>query len=165
MANYIFKETQRFTQWWLWLLLFGVLTVVLWPLLGQEAIDPSELRGIGIGLLTVLLTMVLLYSMKLETRIGNGRLQYRFTPFFWRWRTYDWADIQSMELKTFDSLKDYGGWGIRTNFEHWLYNVRGNRGLLIRTKDKTFKLGTQKPQEAARIIQEFEAFKSQNHGG
>lgn len=165
MANCIFKETQRFTQWWLWLLLFGVLTVVLWPLLGQEAIDPTELRGIGIGLVTVLLAMVLLYSMKLETRIGNGRLQYRFTPFFWRWRTYDWGDIQSMELKTFDSLKDYGGWGIRTNFEHWLYNVRGNRGLLIRTKDKTFKLGTQKPQEAARIIQEFEAFKSRNHGG
>lgn len=165
MANYIFKETQRFTQWWLWLLLFGVLIVVLWPLLGQEAIDPSELRGIGIGLVTVLLAMVLLYSMKLETRIGNGRLQYRFTPFFWRWRTYHWGDIQSMELKTFNSLKDYGGWGIRTNFEHWLYNVRGNRGLLIRTKDKTFKLGTQKPQEAARIIQEFEAFKSRNHGG
>lgn len=165
MANYTFQESQRFTQWWLWLLLFGVLTLVLWPLMSQEAIDPTELRGIGIGLVTVLLAMVLLYSMKLETKIGYGKLKYRYLPFIWRWRVYDWRDIQSIELKTFNSLKEYGGWGIRTNFEHWLYNVRGNHGLLIRTKEKTFKLGTQKPQEAARILEEFEAFKSQNHGG
>jgi hypothetical protein len=165
MANHIFKETQRINQWWLWLLLFGVLTLVLWPLLSQERIDPSQLSSIGIGVMVVLLAMGILYTLRLQTRIGNGRLQYRYLPFIWRWRTYRWSDIQSIELKTFNSLKEYGGWGIRTNFEHWLYNVRGNQGLLVRTKDKTFKLGTQKPQEAARIIQEFDAFKFRNHGG
>lgn len=165
MATYIFKETQRFTQWWLWMLLFSVLTLILWPLLSYQSVTADMAYDIGIGVGVVMLAMLMLYAAKMETRIGDGRLQYRYIPFIWTWRQFDWEEIESMELKTFNSLLEYGGWGVRTNFRHWLYNVRGNQALLIRTKDKTFKLGTQKPQEAVKAIEEFEAFKQGNHGG
>lgn len=135
-----FIETQRFRQWWLWLLLTGVVIVTASPLWAANSQSkPSAWIGIGIGLLV----MLLFYIWRLDTRLDSDGIHYRVFPIF-SWRTISWNNIQTL------SITQYGfvGYGIRLGFDGWVYNIAGNKGLRIEYKNKRkITIGTQRPNE------------------
>jgi hypothetical protein len=65
-----------------------------------------------------------------------------------------------MELIEYNGLWEYGGWGIKWNGDSWSYTTGGKWGILVKTQDKKFLIGTQKPEEAKQAIAQFLAFKS-----
>jgi len=160
MAQYIFKETQRFTQLWIWAILLIVTGITVYgiitqPFEGWEAVLPLVIIG---------LVITLFINMKLETRIDENSLTFSFFPLIGK-RKY-WLDqIESLELIEYNSLVKFGGWGIRYNLDMWGYNVGGKHGLIVTLKDKKFLLGTQKPVEMQKAIDHFRNIKSGNHGG
>lgn len=64
-----------------------------------------------------------------------------------------------MELVEYNGLWEYGGWGIKWNGDTWSYNTGGKWGVMVKTADKKFLLGTQKPEEVRQVIDRFKAFK------
>jgi hypothetical protein len=160
MANYIFKETQKFNKLWIWLLLAFVAGIVFYSSFSLEEVRYTDIL-IPLGI--VGLVFVLFLSLTLKTTIDYQSLSFSYFPFI-RKRKYGFEEIESLVLKEYNSLWKYGGWGIRYNFDSWAYNTGGRFGFMVKTKEKKFLIGTHKPEEAKKAIELFIAYKTQNYG-
>jgi hypothetical protein len=142
-----FKETQRFTQWWLWLILFGTWAIMIFALLQEvNEINMSFFTGgfIGLGL------PIFFWQMRLVTRVTSAGIYVRFIPFHFKEQFYPWDSIESAQVRTYDSLFEYGGWGIKYGFsgQGKVYNVSGDQGLQLFFKSgEKILIGTHKPEE------------------
>ena len=155
MTPTIFKETQRFRQVWIWTILLGITGIVGGAMTYQLINDPQTSLGeliFPIGLL--LFINGLFFSMRLTTRLDASSLTFTYYPFL-RKKVYPLSELVSMELIAYNGLLEYGGWGIKWNGDCWSYTTGGTHGILVKTKDKKFLLGTQKPEEAKQSIAKF----------
>jgi hypothetical protein len=100
------------------------------------------------------MTMAMLGSLKLYTRIDSEGVHFRMTPFHFREKVIYWDEIDQIHVRQYSPIKEYGGWGIRMGGKNGnAFNVRGNYGIqLVRKNGKKILLGTQRPQEAARHL-------------
>ncbi len=155
----VFKETQRFDQWWLRLLVIAVIAVCIIPIVNiSEIMDKDPIQFwivLGISVVTVVILVCLLFFTKLETKIDEKGIHYAFWPFNLNERLLFWRDISSCNVRTYKPITEYGGWGYRTGFtkNSGALNVKGNKGIQIEFKNgKKLLLGTQKEAEAKRIL-------------
>ena len=143
----VFKEQQMFNQWWLWLILLGLLGFSCWNLLAQPVMNSSN-----IVFAVITSTIVLLFAMmKLITTINTEGIQIKFIPFV---RKYvKWGEVKSAEVVDYGFV---GGWGIRLWTDYGtVYNTSGTKGLKVEMKDgKHFLVGTQKEEELMEVISE-----------
>lgn len=165
MNDLIFREEQRFDQWWMRLSLIAppfILIAVFWPMIDSQLLHGVPmghpqlsdahliLLVLGITLGVTILTTIPLLLMKLVTEVRPDGLYVRFIPFHFKERRYGWADIRSFEPVTYSPLRDYGGWGLRRGRSGWAFNVKGNRGVLLIFGDgKTLLIGSQAADELA----------------
>lgn len=150
----VFEEKQRFKQWWIRLsiLLFGLVIsygairqLVFRKNFGENPLGNS-------GLLTLLISYVLAVSLflflRLETKIDHTGIHYRFFPFHLKMRSIVWEEIEYFEIRTYEAIWEYGGWGIKGFRDNRAYNVSGNQGLQLLLKNKRrILLGSQKISE------------------
>ncbi|TVP43717.1 MAG: hypothetical protein EA341_17590 [Mongoliibacter sp.] len=162
MGNYVFKENQKFNRFWLWIPVGTVTLLVIG--LGLLALEkPVSWTDKIIPILILGAVLLFFLSIRIEIRIDGNSLQYKYPPIINNWRKYRFEDMEQIEIKKYKSFWEFGGWGIRYNFDYWLYNTGGKYGLLVTTKKKKFMLGTYKPQEAQIAIDQFREFKSGNN--
>lgn len=154
MANtYLFKEKQKFTQWWLWLLLIGILGIVLFGIYGSYQEDKLDFWAVFFSLGIFIPILILFYLLRLLTLVKADGIYVRFYPFHRKWKFYAWKEIEEAKVVTYKPLLDYGGWGIRYGRKGKAYNVKGNQGLQIHFKSgKNLLIGTQKPEELEKVI-------------
>jgi hypothetical protein len=142
-----FKETQRFTQWWLWLILLGT-----WGSMGYALFSdkPESAVAYIVPLLIMVGLPILFLQMRLITRITDEGIYVRFIPFHFKEQFYAWNSLESAQVRTYSPLREYGGWGIKYGFDGQgkVYNVSGNQGLqlVFKSGDKLL-IGTQMPIE------------------
>lgn len=151
----LFTESQRFNQWWIWLIVIfacGVPFIIFVQqiILGKKVGDhPMSDTAVMLSLIIPLIFIVLFYSMQLKTSITREALSFRFVPFVNR--TIPFTEIESFKVINYGFV---GGWGIRFTMKYGtVYNIRGNKGLHIKLKNgKQLIIGTQKPEELEKII-------------
>ncbi|MBN8825121.1 MULTISPECIES: hypothetical protein [unclassified Spirosoma] len=135
-----FTESQRFRQWWIWIVMVAALLITTVPLVTTDAGKEPFAWG---GPVITLLVMLLLYVWRLDTRIDDQGIHYQVFPVF-TWRTIPWAHITSASIATYGFV----GYGIRLGFDGWVYNIAGNKGVRITKKGNTIiTIGTQRPDE------------------
>ncbi len=142
-----FKETQRFTQWWLWLILLGTWGSMIYAFI-QEPPKTNVAYWVT-GLIAIGLP-ILFWQMRLTTRVSSDGIRVRFVPFHFKEQFYPWDSIESAQVRTYSPLREYGGWGIKYGFngQGKVYNVSGNQGLqLIFKSGEKLLIGTQKSEE------------------
>ena len=164
MTPPIFNETQRFRQIWIWVILLGVTALALGTMVNQLLNDPQTRLGeliIPVGVL--FFVNGLFFSMRLTTRLDEYSLTFTYFPFL-RKKVYPLSELVSMELIAYNGLLEYGGWGIKWNGDCWSYTTGGTHGILVKTKDKKFLLGTQNPEKAREAIEYFIEIKSSTYG-
>jgi hypothetical protein len=150
----MFTETQRFTQWWLWLIIIGSWIAMMYSIATVSA--PTTLTfliSFGVGMLLP----VLFWQMKLVTRIEEDGIYVRFTPFHFKEKFYDWDSLSACYVRTYSPLLEYGGWGIKYGFggQGLVYNVAGKVGLQLKfKKGDPVLIGTQKGEEIKQILAE-----------
>ena len=159
MTKVIFQETQRFRQIWIWALILGISGFSISSLFLLEDKAPLSFVDLAFPIGMILLLNVLFLSFTLSTRIEADSLSYRFFPFT-RWRTFRFEEMETLDLVEYNGLWEYGGWGIKWNGDTWSYTTGGKWGIIVKTTDKKFLLGTQKPEEVRQVINEFKARKS-----
>jgi hypothetical protein len=149
-----FKETQRFDQWWLRIVLLIVFLVTIIPIItltSENGFDTSFSWAIIFPTLITLLVLLLFFYLKLDTTIDSKGIHYKFFPF--STKTILWHDISECYVRTYSPLREYGGWGIRYGLNGKAYNVKGNKGIQVVLKSgKKILFGTQNETEAESVI-------------
>jgi len=144
-----FEEKQRFTQWWLWLILLAACIIPFIPVL--MGLDSQTDQWLSLLAMSVLLFLIvgLLFLIQLKTTLDEEGVHYQFIPFHFKQKTILWQDIKSAEVRKYEPLKEYGGWGIKGySNKNKAYNVKGNLGLQVVLKNgNKILFGTQKDEE------------------
>ena len=142
-SKVLFQESQKFHQWWIWIILIGLVIVAastfdyLEPLKNQLTVDKVILTITAIGILVLFLTL------RLNTRITEEKIEIRFFPFVRK--DFYWKDMTSAQLIDYGFV---GGWGIRIWTSYGtVYNVKGSQGLHLTIAGKQYVIGTQKQEE------------------
>lgn len=160
MSEILFSEKQYFRQYWIWIVLMAMNLFALYttwsqlyrgvPVGNHPASDPELLFFIAL----MLLINLLFAMMRLESTIDEEGIHYRFFPFIGM-RTIRWDEISEVQVRKYNPLLEYGGWGIRIGLfgKGGALNVSGNMGLQINMKNgKRLLIGTQKPEELEKVI-------------
>lgn len=157
----LFSETQKFRQWWLWLvmlLIFGILLFIVFKIMDRDKLEDNmiPLTITGLSVLFVLLpTAVLLFNLKLETRVKEDGIYVRFFPFHLTFKEYKWNDISKSFVRQYNPLSEFGGWGLRFGPGGKAFNVSGNKGLQLEFRDnKKLLIGTNKPDELVEALRQ-----------
>jgi len=157
----LFRENQKFNQWWIWILLIGVngLTgygVIQQVMLGQPYGDhPGSNSELLLVFGLTLLIAFLFFSLKLETVITRDGIDVKFFPFYLKFRHYSWPEIQKLYVRKYNPIMEYGGWGIRGFGRNRALNVSGNMGLQLELKEgNRLLIGTRKAEELGDVLKQ-----------
>ena len=164
----VFIEVQQFDQWWFRLIMLLVITTVG----GTMVMNYSNIESdpvafwtvLGSSLFVIAITIAMVFLLKLETKIDEQGIHYRFWPI--KMKLINWTDIDKCFVRTYSPLREYGGWGYRMNIfsnKGSAINVKGNIGIQIVFKSgKQFLIGTQKEEDAKKVLETY-TYKLQSH--
>jgi hypothetical protein len=161
MNKLYFREEQRYTQSWVWLLLLGSCAISVIPLWygvyhqvstgsswGTSPITTDKLVVVSSIVTIFMAVIVWLFAVqRLETEITPEGGSYRYLPFIRKWRVISPEQIRSFSVGTYSPLGTYGGWGIRNGGSKTgkAYTISGNLGLTLFLADGTrILLGTRR---------------------
>lgn len=145
--NYLFEENQKFTQWWLWVILLS------FPIMSVGPFDENEINGYHV--LIGLAIPLLFYLIELRIKVNEDGLHYQFFPFHIKSHTIKLEDIEKFKATEYSPLKEYGGWGIKYGFKGKAYNVSGNKGVKILLKNgSNIMFGSQKYKELEKALKQ-----------
>jgi MFS family permease len=155
----IFKEVQRFRQWWLWVLMIGIGVVAGGSMIiaashtksngGDHASDP----WVWVFALCIMIGVpMLMYIIKMTTTVTRDMITIRYFPI-WTKRI-PIRDIKSCTAREYHAIREYGGWGIKIGFARgWAYTVSGSYGVqLTLDAGNELLIGSQRHLELASII-------------
>lgn len=148
-----FTERQRFTAWWLWILLLGAAALVWWAawvqLVEGRPFGTNPASDWGMLLVWLLAGVALPWlflAAQLRTEVRDDGIHVRFRPFHLRERSWSFDEIAGMEPRRYSPMKEFGGWGIRLGPAGWAYNTSGDLGIqLVLRSGKRILIGTQDP--------------------
>src|SRR5690606_35676193 len=98
MSKRVFHESQRFNQWWVYLLLIVVFSFMLYDFIIDFSEDRSNLGSNSIGFFVLAAVAFLLNKMVLKTKIDNHGIHIRFWPFYMSEKNFDWDNISKVEV-------------------------------------------------------------------
>jgi len=152
----LFKEEQKMSQWWLWVLLLGILSIFVYGdiqqiILGKPFGDkPAPDFVLILSTLGILGLCYFFYLLKIITTITNEYIHIKYS--FFVDKKVKWRDVKKAEIIQYSFV----GYGLRLSFKYGtVYNASGNKGLQIHSKFGKFVVGTQKPEELAQIMSNF----------
>ena len=157
----LFSERQRFTQWWIWLIILAAVAP-LWYGVYRQVVQGrpwgtnpvSDAVLVGIWLVAGVGLPAFFAAMHLRTEVRADRICIRFFPIHLRYRCWSWEEIASIDVREYSPLREYGGWGIRLGVKGWAYNVSGRIGVqLILKSGKRILIGTQEPDAFLAAVQ------------
>ncbi|WP_018675837.1 hypothetical protein [Riemerella columbina] len=129
----MFKEKQKFTQYWLWL----PLLILLLAMSYNGTAGGTKWLSIPhiVGLIVYFVILIFIYSLTLEIEISERGIKYSFFPFAGE-KYIEWKQINSVKFIKYNSFEDFGGYGVRYNSKKNIeaYNVGGSYGILINQK-------------------------------
>ena len=157
----LFKETQRFRQWWLWLILLIAFFVPVY-----NSVQKGKLHHFSfpqyfnfdnlIVFIVPVLAIALLLSCRLDTEITAEDIRVRLFPFHLKLINFSATTIGLAYVREYNPILEYGGWGLRLGLfgKGKAYNIAGNQGIQLIFKDGSkLLIGTQKPDEASAALQ------------
>jgi len=156
----VFKEEQRFRQVWLMVLLGFSLLVPVSLIINEYIKDNTSMTtNEFLGSIGIIASVLLIFIFKLSTRIDEKGIHYQFFPFHFSMKTLLWSEITKAEVRTYDPIGEYGGWGLRYSFNKKkgnAVNVSGDIGIQLTLKNgKKLLIGTQKKEAVSRVLKTY----------
>ncbi|WP_299363110.1 hypothetical protein [Winogradskyella sp.] len=159
----IFKEEQRFTQSWRIIIIILSMMVPLGIIVGIYTTEPQRLSSLEFVLIAglIILASGIIFLFKLSSRIDELGIHYRFFPFHQNFKLIRWNEINSVYVRTYNAISEYGGWGLKGKIP-WkkskgaAINVSGNVGIQLELKNgKKILIGTKKQKEAKATLETY----------
>lgn len=163
MSTIDFKEQQGFKKWWAWLAVIAMNGLFIYAIVQQVILGkpfgskPAPDFVLVVVEIFFLLLLLFVLQIKLKTRITDTGIYYRFFPFQFKETLIEWHELKDAYIRSYDSLYEYGGWGIRTGSARTGKAINtsasSNQGLQLQFNDgKLLLIGTRKPEEIQEII-------------
>ena len=152
-----FTETQKIKKIWLFLVL-GI-CILMGSVMGYLVVlnhfdTPLLLGFILLAGIEFFLVFAFLVA-RLDTEMSTAGIRFRLFPL--GWRVIEWQEIQHIEVREYDPLDEYGGWGIRISGAGSAYALSGNTGIQLDLKNgKKILIGTRKADEATTFLRKRE---------
>jgi hypothetical protein len=151
----IFREVQKFRQFWVSSLVLIPAVVILYGAYKQLVLGQPFGNNPASDSTMVILTMIFgflfplfIFSMKLVTEVRSDGVYVRFFPFHLAFKKFKYSDIASYKAVHYSALRDYGGWGIRYGLNGKAYNISGNDGIMLEFQNgKHLLIGSQRTHE------------------
>jgi hypothetical protein len=157
----LFYEKQRRIVWWFWLIMLS-LNGLAWfgivqQLIQNKPLGNNPLSDEGLVLFAVFIFMLTLFflSLKLETIITGAGIKVRLWPLHIKYKYFPWDQIASAEIRKYNPIREYGGWGIRSGGKEKgrAYNMSGHYGMqLVFRNGKKLLIGTNKPAAIEKVL-------------
>jgi len=157
----LFTEKQRFSQWWVWLILLGIngffIFGIFKQVIGGQQFGDKPMSNAGLIIVTAVVISIsfLFTKICLETVITPEGIYVRFFPIHLSFYHYRWENITKCYVREYNPLKEYGGWGLRIGLsgKGQAFNISGNTGLQLEFKNNDkLLIGTNKPEELAEAL-------------
>jgi hypothetical protein len=151
----LYRETQRFGQAWIVLIVGGIAAMMWFAAFQQFVIGkpfgdnpaPDIVLVITLGIFGILFP-VFFFTMKLVTEVREDGIYVKFFGFHRKWHRFGFEDMERCWARTYSPLLEYGGWGIRIGKKGRAYNVSGKQGIQIVFREgKRLLIGTQNPEQ------------------
>ncbi len=157
-SEHLFYEAQNFRQRRLRLLLAIPPTIstllMIWQVILGHHSAKQPMSNAGLIGWTIFLWLVYfrLILVRLVTELRSNELLVSMRGL-WRTRRVPLADIKSVEVVTFDPVRDYGGYGIRTTRQATAYIAGGHQGVRLElSKSAPIVIGSERSQDLADAI-------------
>ncbi len=153
----LFTESQRFKQWWLWLILLSFNGLFLFGVFKKQQFGDNPMSNEGLltaTVLTIIIT-ILFVNYRLDTKIKTDGIYVRFFPFHIKFKHYTWDKLTKSFVRQYSPLTEYGGWGLKLGLfgNGKAFNVSGDKGLQLEfTDNKKLLIGTNRPEELTETL-------------
>ena len=118
--NIPYREVQYFRQVWLWVIILAISIFVIYAMVQQLILGrpfgdhpASDVGILIIGVIIGFALPIFLFTSKLVTEVRKDGLYFRFFPFHLSLHKVLFQDLKRYEVRTYNGVKEYGGWGIR----------------------------------------------------
>jgi hypothetical protein len=150
----LYREHQKFNQWWMWLVLIIPILLALyasyWVYVGSGDWTAALITWSVGGLTAIVIAM-----LTLRTTITTEGIEVAFHPFSKR-RIFR-SEIEQAFVRKYSPIGEYGGWGYRLGGSAGkAYNISGNQGLqlLLKSGEKLL-IGTRHPEALAALMTDY----------
>ncbi len=153
----VFHEEQTFVGTRTWYFLLAIAVVSITPGIGIIKSGENVETGwaaLVIALVVMILVIAMHAIMTLQVTVDSSAIYYRYPPFVRKERRLTKTDIQAMNIRKYRPIWEFGGYGYRYRLGSGrALNVSGKDGLqIVLANGKRLLIGTQKPEELGRII-------------
>lgn len=159
LEKVLFYEKQRLTQWWLWVLVVVAQLIPMFInfrklyLAGLTGKPEILFSTVGIWLLVFVLSLLLIYSIKLETKITEQGVYVRMFPLGFSFKFYPFSNMLAYYVRKYHPVREYGGWGYKGRYNNRSLSIRGDRGLQLEFPNgNKLLIGTQKHKELLEVL-------------
>ncbi len=160
-----FTETQCFKIKWAWAAIIAINGLFIYAIVQQvflgKPFGSKPAPDYALITVEIFLAMLLLFiiSIRLKTTYTEETITYRFYPLQFKTTTIYWHELSDAYIREYNSLLEYGGWGIRygstKNGNAINTSESCNKGLQLQFKNgKRLLLGTKNPEALQQVINE-----------
>lgn len=143
-----FTEKQSFIKsWWPLSFVFFIMAVIV-PVINHHN-EQLSIPDIIFPVFVLLCVGIIFFFFNLSSRIDETAISVKFGLFQRSYKAFKWDSIKAVQVKKYNPIMDYGGWGYRGLWrKNRAYSVSGNMGLQITFHDDSVVLvGTKEPDK------------------
>lgn len=170
-----FNEIQRFRIKWAWAGVIAINGLFIYAIIQQvllgKPFGTKPAPDFVLILVEVFLLLLLFFilSIRLKTSYSEEGIEYRFSPFHLKARFIYWHELRDAYIREYNSLYEYGGWGIRLGSAKAGRAINTsescNKGLQLQFKNgKLLLIGTKDPDAIQKILDEVSVAGKINRG-
>jgi hypothetical protein len=160
----VFKEEQKIKPLWI-IVLFGIILIITlipivknWSFISHQNIF-VQLENF-LGPLIIFLAYFLIQIINLKTKINEHGIYYLYFPFHWVYKTISWSEIESVSIRKYNAISEYGGWGFRFGFltkKGMALTTCGSIGMQLKLKNgKKILIGTHKKDALKKVLETYQ---------
>jgi hypothetical protein len=151
----VFREVQRFRQWFFWIPILVVTGVVWWQFIEQVILGNPQGEHPIPAWVAWTLTIIFGFGfpafaavVRLITEVTSSTLRVGLAPF--KRKEIPLKTIETAMEREYAAMREFGGWGVRVSKYGKAYNAYGNKGVQLILKDgSNILIGTQRSGELA----------------
>ena len=146
-----FKEKTRYPFW----IVFSIgIILMLSPLFIQEPFAKIEKEVIATMVLMFLIILLFLFIL-LSLRVDEEGIKVRFRPFINNEKKIRWEELESVRVRKYNPIMEFGGWGYRIRIKKRAYTLYGSWGMDLRFKNgKSLFIGVQQHEQLHLFLKE-----------
>jgi hypothetical protein len=147
-----YHEEQHFHRALMGLLLVAMVFVVVVTVVAVFFSRPGDALLLAIAPVVVILVASLISLSHLDVDVTDRGVSIAFR-YLWPTRRIGFADIVGLEVRRYNPLLEYGGWGVRLGPKGWGYMTAGNEGVQLRLRrGLPVLIGSTRPRELEAAI-------------